>query len=559
MPLMATRPFAAAENSCSPAPEAGERGIGGMPWPAICAVLLSLVGVCSIWSTVLFLEDLWRTDPLKSIGACVPWVSALLILRAWRALGWELDGSWWGMAILLPTVALVHWRDQAVLELVLAPCWTIFFPPHSLVAFAYVSGVVLLFGGARLYRAALFPIALMFLVNPLPHFFNHFVDLPMQHLSAVTARRFAQALGQRLTPSELSLMFTPSFGMFIAPGCNGIRGSVTMGVIALVAGYLYRFRLAVWTTAVAGAVLLGYGFNLLRLCALVVYYIVALRIPWLQSRAEMGDYVIGASLFFLAAVLLFEVIRHFSPTRDLRPPPLCFRWLETRSGEGLHRVETPGGKVFLAHGVAFAILVAAGSVSYARRWREPRLSTVDEVRFPAQLGRYRLQRMWKEQLSGGTTIFDWAGYAVPEGRSAIEVGVSPVLGAHDTLLCHTARGEAWLWHGDVTLPTVTGPVSFSTSLYEEGATGYLEASTVCSGQHCGQWSPAAGRQFGFVYSRTDAASLLRPERPIPVLLKVKGTEGGGDPVHARAMLQAQLADFLQGTSMVGLTAPYRVR
>ena len=49
--------------------------------------------------------------------------------------------------------------------------------------------------------------------------------------------------------------------MFIAPGCNGIRGAVTMGLIALIAGYIYRFRWYAHVAVVAGAVLLGYVFN----------------------------------------------------------------------------------------------------------------------------------------------------------------------------------------------------------------------------------------------------------------------------------------------------------
>ncbi len=527
-----------------------------MPWPAVCATALSLAGVFSIWSTVLYLWDLWRTDPLKSIGGFVPVVSLMLILRAWHALGWQTRGRWWGLAILLPTVALVHWRDHAVLELVLSPAWTIFLPPHSLVAFAYVSGVVLLFGGTALYRAALFPIALILLVNPVPHVFNRFIDLPLQHASAATARAFAQALGQRLTPSQLYLMFTPDFGMFIAPGCNGIRGSVTMGFIALVAGFLYRFRLRAWVLVVAGAVLLGYVFNLVRLCVLVLYYVVALRMPWLQSRAETADYLIGAGLFFAATLLLFAAIQRFNPEGDLRPPPLQRRLLPPGSKR---RMEL-GRRSFWARWGAFLALVAAGSLSYARDLRQVHPRVFAPPGFPARHGAYILRRTWEEKLSGGQTIFDWAEYARPGSATAVQVGLSPVLGAHDTLLCHTARGEDWLWHGGMALATATGPVNFSASLYNDGATEYLEATTVCSGDTCGQWT-SARRHLGFVYSRPGTASLLsgEPTRPLPVLLKVETPDASLPPELARAQLVTQLRDFIAGTSLGGLTRPYRVR
>ena len=96
----------------------------------------------------------------------IPLVSSVLILRVWRKLDYALDGSWWGAVILVATVTTVHLREQSIL--VLGPAWNIYMPPLSLVAFAYTAGVVLLFGGPRLFHAALFPIALMWFVNPIP-------------------------------------------------------------------------------------------------------------------------------------------------------------------------------------------------------------------------------------------------------------------------------------------------------------------------------------------------------------------------------------------------------
>ncbi len=238
----------------------------------------------------------------------IPIVSGILIFRAWRTLDFEMDGSWWGAVILIVTIFAVHLREQSILVLVLGPVWNVYMPPHSLVAFAYTAGVVLLFGGPRLFRAALFPIVLTWFVNPIPHVFNVLVDLPLQRVSAHVARAFAIALGQPLSPDQMRLMFTPDFGMFIAPGCNGIRGAVTMGFIALIAGYIYRFRWYANAAVVAGAILLGYVFNFVRLCVLVLYYLVALHFTSLQDKAEMADYIIGGCLFLIATLLLFTAI-----------------------------------------------------------------------------------------------------------------------------------------------------------------------------------------------------------------------------------------------------------
>src|SRR3984957_18000337 len=433
------------------------------------AALLAVLGLSAVWPTAVLLWDLWTQDALKSIGMFIPLVSFVLVLRAWRSLGWEMDGSWWGLVILVVTAAVVHIRNQSLLIFVLSPQWSIYMPPHSLVAFAYGAGVVLLFGGTRLFRAALFPLILLWFVNPIPHIFNVLVDLPLQRASAHVARAFAIALGQPLSPDQLRLMFTPEFGMFIAPGCNGIRGAVTMGFIALIAGYVYRFRWSAHVAVVAGAVLLGYVFNFARLCILVLYYLVALRFAWLRSRAEMGDYIIGACLFLFGTFLLFYVVRRLSESPgQIKPPALSGEW-GSGDGRGFGRSSFYFRfaamfvlVLFSSFGVASAY-VLTHSGSYAAQIKADETAS---GQFPARIGSYTLSRSWNENLFSGPLIFHWAQYVPPSGGTPISIGVSPVLGSHDTLICHSARGEDPLWRDQLTLPTAGNvPISFSASLY----------------------------------------------------------------------------------------------
>src|SRR5665213_1122102 len=284
---------------------------------AVFATILAVLGTATIAPSVLILWTMWTNDALKSVGMAIPVVSLVLILRAWKSVGWERQGSWWGLALILTAVAGSWIESRANLVLVLSPETSRIFPPVSLVVLLYGAGVVLLIGGTRLLRAALFPVLLLWLVNPVPRAFSLWVDLPLQHAAAGVARSLAVHLGQRLTPDKLQLMFTPDFGMFIAPGCNGVRGSVTMGLIALIAAYVYRFRWRSMALITAGAVMLGYVFNLLRLCLLIFYYLVAMRFSWLQNKAEQADYAIGAGLFLVATMLLFGVIgRLRAPVAD---------------------------------------------------------------------------------------------------------------------------------------------------------------------------------------------------------------------------------------------------
>jgi exosortase J len=178
--------------------------------------------------------------------------------------------------------------------------------------------------------------------------------------------------------------------------------------------------------------------------------------------------------------------------------------------------------------------------------------------FPKHVGDYTLEREWNETLLTGPVIFYWADYMPANGGAVISVGLSPVLGAHDTLICHAARGEDWLWHGDLAFATTTATTSFSGSLYNTGATQYLEATTVCTGTSCGQYSTNR-RHFGFIYSHPDTRTLLgqSPTRPIPILLRAETLNEALTPDEARTQLTDDLRHFLAGANLAAFTQPYR--
>jgi exosortase J len=526
---------------------------------AALAALVAVLGLSTIWSTVNALWALWMMDALKSIGMLIPLVSFVLIMRVWRLLGWEMEGSWWGLIILVITTIVVRVRDQSILVFVFSPKWSIYVPPHSLVAFAYGAGVVLLFGGTRLFRASLFPLVLLWFVNPIPHIFNVLVDLPLQRASAHVARAFAIALGQPLSPDQLRLMFTPEFGMFIAPGCNGIRGAVTMGFIALVAGYVYRFRWYAHAAVVAGAVLLGYLFNFARLCILVLYYMVALHFTWLRSRAEMGDYIIGACLFLLGTFLLFYVVRRLSESPGQIKPPAINSLPSAGPARGSSFYPRFAAMLalvlFSGYGVARAY-VLAHSDSYAAQRKTDQNAP---GQFPARIGNYSLSRSWNENLFTGPLVFHWAQYVPDGGGTPVSLGISPSLGSHDTLICHSARGEDPLWRDQLTLPTVGNvPVSFSGSFFNDGATQYLEATTICTGASCGEYTSDRAH-FGLVYSKPTTQALFSqdPQRPIPILIKAETIDTTLPAEVARQQLMIAMRSFLSSVDLDGLTQPYR--
>ena len=103
------------------------------------ASLCAAAGLLTIWNSVQFLFGIWITDDLKSMGMVVPLVCYLLILRVWRTLDWETEGSWWGFAVLAVSAALMFLRDQMLLIVTVNKDWLLQLPPLPLMAVVYAA------------------------------------------------------------------------------------------------------------------------------------------------------------------------------------------------------------------------------------------------------------------------------------------------------------------------------------------------------------------------------------------------------------------------------------
>ena len=526
------------------------------------ACLCAAAGLfCVHWAVGELLVS-WRSDDLKSMGLVVPFVCAGLILRSWKSIGWRPAQSkaapWWGVALLIGLAALLYFREHSLLILTVNKGWLVQLPPLPLVAILYAAAMVLAFGGRTLLRAAWFPVLLMGAVIPVPHTFSLLVDLPLQHASATVARGFAHLLGEPLTQDNLRLMFTPDFGMFIAPGCNGIRGAVTLGLAAVVIGYMYRFRWFVYAPVVAGAVLTGYLFNLLRLCLLVVYYKIALPYPWLQNRATGADYILGGVLFLCAMFVFFAVANRLRrhpedvvPAPNVVPAPTA----------------TAAAPVY-ARAAVILVMAAVFSVDTVHTYRRAQAQAALRpklVSFPAAIGEFKLTRTWTETLIDGTVVYAWGEYSSadlpgqPGSGAAISFGISPTLGLHDTTTCHMTRGESPVWVGQLEAPTAGSATSLSTSLFNIGRSLKLEAATVCGDRACRQFTEAS-EHMTLIFSGPSGSSKGAAEtRPVPVLIKAELQDTSVPPAAAAAKLSGDVRRFLTGVDLAGMTAPYSVQ
>jgi exosortase J len=474
--------------------------------------------------------DIWSSDALKSVGLAVPFVCFGLILRDWRSIGWETEGTWWGFVLLAFTVVLLFIRDQTLFIVTVNKDWLLQLPPVPLIAVLYAASLVLLFGGMRLLRAAWFPVVLMWAVIPVPQMFSHRVDVPLQHIGASVARNFAHLIGVHLTSSDLKIMFAPNEGMFIAPGCDGLRGAITMGLTAIVIAYLYRFRWYIFLPLVVGGVLLGYVFNFLRLCAMVIYDRISVSYPRLGPHEPLADHIVGGCIFLLALWIFFTAVNKLrrDPATDAPVPA---------------PKENVAAWPVVTRVAAMVLLAGVFGVDYihSAKTREAKAPTTFPP-VPASIGPYKLVRTWLDGTSEGQIVYTWGEYAAPDKAPGVpgdhvSVGISPHMAVHDAEVCHIA--------------VVT---------YNDGATQKLEASTVCDAGSCKQYSETSSH-VTLVYSHPHRDMPLQAdtERPVPILLKVE-TLDTMTPVNViEPQLAATLERFLKTADLNALTAPYGKR
>ena len=515
-----------------------------------CAMaLLAAAGCLGIQREIAELWTFWTTDPLRSIGVLIPPMSILLTLRVWRQHSWEMRGTWWGLPVIGLAFLLSVLREKMLL-LVLAGSEGISFLPVSLPVYVYGCGVVLLFAGVRVWGKAWFPLALLLLSQPVPILSSQLIDIPLQNLSARVARDFATLIGFAPTTPQLRLMFSPDFGMFIAPGCDGIRGAVTLGYVALILGYLKRVSAPLWAAYVSGAVLLGYMFNFVRLCVLVLYYRIALGHPAMEGVAKQADYVIGSCLF-LTAVLLFL-------------------WLARRKGKDAPPVEPAqlessrkSWNVWMKCAAFAMVLVATLSV-FASPLRNSRRTAFTPAslaaHMPKQVGEFTLTRTWYEQQSGAI-VMEAGAYAAP-GSDEIILGVSvaPNFNLHNANACWLARGLDPDLLESRNYKTGNGDsVALDTGFYSDGITDSVVVNAFCGPHSCSLFrrSTSSGR-IGFLVLAPQMYELAGSgARVVSIMVRI-------DKLHSMAqkkanydLLSAEAQRFIAGLNLLNLSRDYQ--
>ncbi|MGA3334371.1 MAG: exosortase J [Terracidiphilus sp.] len=514
-----------------------------------CIAILAAAGCLGIYREIALLWSCWTTDPLRSIGMLIPPVSIALTLRVWRQNGWQMRGTWWGLLAIGFSFLLSLIRESA-LFFVTGGGALVSLIPLSLPVYVYGSGVVLLFAGARVWRKAWFPLGLLLLSQPVPILSSSMIDIPLQNISARVARSFAMLIHFAPATPQLRLMFSPDFGMFIAPGCDGIRGAVALGYMALVLGYLKRVSFRRWAAYVAGGVLLGYLFNFIRLCVLVVYYRIALGHPALEGAAKQADYAIGSCLFLVAILLFLRLARqkqqnpaaaNLAPAGEAPPPRVRNLFLKCAA-------------------FAAALLAVLALPSSALRSKAPAAPASLTGLMPKQIGGFALTRTWYEQVAGKTLVQSGAYSAPGSDETILAVWVAPSAYFHDPNSCWLARGlQPELL---TALPFVTAQgksVELSTGFYSDGVTDSIVVNVVCTPGSCSQSQQLTSRsRFSFIVLKPRMSDLAASgAHPVPIMVRIDRLHSDAPKAAVQSALTAEAQRFLSGFDPMALSQAFQ--
>jgi len=235
------------------------------------------------------LVNQWIDDPDMGHGFFVPIVSGYIIWqRRSQLLAIKTKPSGWGLLI-------VAW---GAIQMIIGVLGTELFTSRT--AFVVtVIGVVTTLGGKPLLRALAFPLALLFLMVPIPAVIYNQLTFPLQMLAS---RLAAGALGMLGIPvlRDGNILELANGRLSVVEACSGIRSLLSLTFLSLVYGYFFEkktwIRVVLFLATIPVAILANGG----RVTVTGILY---------EVRPELAEGFFhestGLVIFFVAAVILF--------------------------------------------------------------------------------------------------------------------------------------------------------------------------------------------------------------------------------------------------------------
>ncbi|HRI15461.1 MAG TPA: exosortase/archaeosortase family protein [Verrucomicrobiota bacterium] len=189
----------------------------------------------------------------------------------------------------------------------------------SLRILAYVLGVGCagaLFLGRETLRFCQFSFLFLLFLVPPPKFVIHWLEVGLQHTSADVAEWFINASQTPLIREGLFLRL-PGVTLEVAPECSGIRSTLVLFVVSVIAGKM--FLLTPWrrTVLALSIIPLGIARNAFR-----IFTLGYLSVHWDPAVLHSALHKQGGPLFFVLSLIPLNLLLWvlYRSERSLRPP-----------------------------------------------------------------------------------------------------------------------------------------------------------------------------------------------------------------------------------------------
>jgi len=324
------------------------------------------------------LYEQWQLEEY-SHGFLIPLISAYLLWRR-RAQFAELSlrPSWWGVALLCVGLAIYFLGSLASITTV---------DGYALVI--VIAGCVLGVLGRQAFRVALVPIALLFLMNPIPRFFYNNLSLELQLLSSQIGVALMRLFGVAVF-LEGNVIDLGTYRLQVAEACSGLRYLFPMMTLGVIVAYLFRGRLWMRWLLFLSTIPITVLMNSVRVGVigiLVDHFGIAQAEGFLHL---FEGWVVFMACFLLLLAEAWILLRASGERRPLREL-LAFDLPAPRAGSGGQQREL-GAPAFV---VLLLMLLAVPAARELPQRAELRPARAEFADFPLQVGPWHGRR---EQL-----------------------------------------------------------------------------------------------------------------------------------------------------------------
>jgi len=394
----------------------------------VVAVAAAVVLILLFQNTLKYLSGVWHQEEY-SHGFLVPMISGFLLWqRRTRFERVEFRGSWLGVAIagtglaiyLVGAVASITTVDTYAFVIVLM-------------------GMALALLGREAFKIALVPLALLFLMNPIPNFFYYNLSAELQLLSSQIGVAFMRLCGVSVF-LEGNVIDLGTYKLQVAEACSGLRYLFPLMTLGVIVAYLFKARTWMRWCVFLSTVPITVLMNSVRIGVIGV---LVDRFGIAQAEGFL-HYFEGWVVFMAClAVLLAECGLLLRLTGDRRPmrDVLALEPLAPRDGMPAACSRELGKPAVVA---LMLLLLAVVPARALPKRIEMRPARADFAEFPLQIGPWRGRRETMDAI-----YLDW-------------------LKLNDYLLADYVRGGTELTSGAAAIPA---PVNLYVAYYASQRTG----------------------------------------------------------------------------------------